>query len=224
MREDRVVREVTFCPVPGMARFVTVTGASFTLRWIPANGTRPAFWMGETQVTQQLWTAVMGTNPSKFKGDGLRPVEQVSWNDCRDFLAKLNDMDSVRKASLAFRLPTEEEWEHACRAGSTGDYCRLADGTEIMKKSLGRVAWFDENSGGTTHPVGRKEPNAWGLYDMYGNVWEWTSTAVGEDRVFRGGSWDSSARSCESSTRAGGSPGYRDSDLGFRLCASGRAD
>ena len=222
--EDREVREETSCPVPGSAHSVTAAGVTFNLRWISANGSRPAFWMGETQVTQQLWTAVMGNNPSKFKGNGLRPVEQVSWNDCRVFLAKLNDMDSVREAGLEFRFPTDDEWEHACRAGSTGDYCRLADGTEIMKKSLGRVAWFIETSGGMTHLVGRKEPNAWGLYDMHGNVWEWTSTAVGEDRVIRGGSWLNSAGLCEASCRYGNSPSDRSNRIGFRLCASGRAD
>ena len=236
----------------GALLHVTAAGVTFNLRWIPANGSRPAFWMGETPVTQALWTAVMGSNPSQFKGDdhsigsaftrlissmmvvdsfsGMgagpdqRPVEEVSWYDCQEFLAKLNALDEVRRSGFVFRLPSSDEWEHACRAGSTGDYCRLADGTEIMKKSLGRVAWFDENSGGTTHPVGQKEPNAWGLYDMHGNVWEWTSTAFGEERVFRGGSWFNSARFCESSGRYRGSPSYRFTGLGFRLCASGRAD
>ena len=153
----------------------------------------------------------------------------------------------AQRAPLVFRLPTEEEWETACRAGSTNAYCRLADGTEITEATLGRVAWFDENlstrprwlsrflafaerlvdrvrevdwSETESHkPVGRKEPNAWGLYDLHGNVWEWTETADGELRVDCGGSWNFSARSCESS-RLWFSPSYRSTGLGFRLCAT----
>ena len=207
--------------------------------------------MGKYEVTQAQWEAVMGGNPSVFKGDD-HPVECVSWDDCQAFLAKLNAHPAVASSGLVFRLPTEEEWEFACRAGATGDYCRLADGTEITAATLGRVAWSAENSPirprwlerlldaterlvdrvkevdwseTTTHrPVGRKEPNAFGLCDMHGNVWEWTDTADGEDRVHRGGSWLASARLCESSYRFWFSPDFRDSSLGFRLCASGRAD
>ena len=243
---ERKARE-WFGTQAGERKVVRVGSVDVPLRWCPpgsftmgsANGdssaldnekpqiqvtVREGFWMGETEVTQALWEKVMGENPSANKKGGSYPVEQVSWNDCRVFLAKLNDMDSVREAGLEFRLPTEDEWEHACRAGSTGDYCRLADGTEIMKKSLGRVAWFIENSGGTTHLVGRKEPNAWGLYDMHGNVWEWTLTAVGEFRVNRGGCWDNSAGNCVASRRFRFSPSRRYDSIGFRLCASGRAD
>ena len=179
--------------------------------------------MGKTEVTQVQWMAVMGDNPSYFTGAN-NPVEKVSWNDCQEFLKKLNELPEVKKSGLVFRLPTEEEWEYACRAGATGDYCKLADGSEISSKTLGKVAWFDDNSNGTTHPVGQKEPNAFGLYDMHGNVWEWTQTADGEGRVFRGGGWGGSAGYCESSYRYWYSPVYRYSDLGFRLCASGRAD
>ena len=120
------------------------------------------------------------------------------------------------------------------RAGATGKYCKLADGTEITEDTLGEVAWFADNSGYETHPVGQKEPNAIGLYDMHGNVWEWTATACDEDgtvdvadggnRVFRGGSWISSARDCGSSARGLSSPSYRRRTIGFRLCASGRAE
>ncbi len=205
------------------------------------------FRMGKYEVTQAQWEAVMGENPSKFKGAD-HPVECVSWDDCQAFLEKLNAHPAARASGLVFRLPTEEEWETACRAGSTNVYCRLADGTEITKATLGRVAWYDHNawtrprwlarflafaerlvdlvhevdwSETLSHkPVGRKEPNAWGLHDMHGNVWEWTETAVGVLRVFRGGCWGNSARLCESSSGDGDSPSYRYSDLGFRLCAT----
>ena len=207
--------------------------------------------MGKYEVTQAQWEAVMGENPSHYKGAD-HPVECVSWSDCQAFLEKLNAHPAARTSGLVFRLPTEEEWEFACRAGSTNDYCRLADGTEITEATLGRVAWYVDNvwtrprwlarflafaervvdrvhevdwDETTTHkPVGWKEPNAWGLHDMHGNVWEWTETADGVARVGRGGSWYFSARDCESSNRSGGSPSYRYSNLGFRLCASGRAD
>ena len=209
------------------------------------------FRMGKYEVTQAQWEAVMGDNPSEFKGAD-HPVENVSWDDCQAFLEKLNAHPAARASGLVFRLPTEEEWELACRAGSTNDFCRLADGTEITEATLGRVAWYDENlstrprwlarflafaerlvdrvrevdwSETLSHkPVGRKEPNAWGLHDLHGNVWEWTETADGGNRVGRGGSWFNSAWFCESSDRYGFSPSYRGSNLGFRLCASGRAD
>ena len=203
--------------------------------------------MGKYEVTQAQWEAVMGENPSKFKGAD-HPVECVSWYDCQAFLEKLNAHPAARASGLVFRLPTEEEWETACRAGSTNDFCRLADGTEITEATLGRVAWFDENlstrprwlsrfldfaerlvdrvhevdwSETLSHkPVGRKEPNAWGLYDLHGNVWEWTETAVGESRVIRGGNCYDSAGFCESSTRNRLSPSNRDFNFGFRLCAT----
>ena len=205
------------------------------------------FRMGKYEVTQAQWEAVMGENPSEFKGAD-HPVENVSWDDCQAFLEKLNAHPAARASGLVFRLPTEEEWELACRAGSTNAYCRLADGTEITEATLGRVAWYDENastrprwlarflaiaerlvdrvhevdwSETESHkPVGRKEPNAWGLHDMHGNVWEWTETAVGEYRVLRGGSWLGSAGYCESSGRSGFSPDNRLDSLGFRLCAT----
>ena len=147
-------------------------------------------------------------------------MESISWNDCQKFLEKLNANPDVKKTGLVFRLPTEEEWEHACRAGSTGDYCKLADGTEITKGTLGTVAWYDDNSNDETQPVGQKKPNAWGLYDMHGNVWEWTSTAVGDARVFRGGSWFDFADCCTCGYRYGNYPGNRNIDLGLRLVAS----
>ena len=185
--------------------------------------TPQGLWFGKTEVTQAQWEVLMGANPSEFKGAN-NPVENVSWDDCQEFLLKLNALPSVKTSGMTFRLPTEEEWEYACRAGATGVYCKLANGTEITKDTLGQVAWFEDNADSKSHPVGQKEPNAFGLYDMHGNVWEWTSTADGEDRVFRGGGWGLSARSCESSFRLRCSPSYRFNCLGFRLCASGRAD
>ena len=182
-------------------------------------------WFGKYEVTQSQWEAIMGNNPSTFKAPN-NPVERVSWDDCQEFLEKLNALPTVKESGLTFRLPTEKEWEHACRAGATGDYCKLADGTEVTEKTLKQVAWFDLNAKGKTHPVGLKKPNAFGLYDMHGNVWEWTLTlddsipvAPGV-RVYRGGSWFHSANNCESSYHNGTEPFVGNFFLGFRLCAS----
>ena len=147
--------------------------------------------LSKYEVTQALWEAVTGNNPSKFKGAN-RPVESVSWDDCQAFLEKLNALPEVKELGAPVRLPTLDEWGYADRAGAIGDfrhaglllspapsvysYCKLADGTEITGANLGEVAWFRGNSGGKTHPVGRKKPNAFGLFDMEGNVEEWVST------------------------------------------------
>jgi formylglycine-generating enzyme required for sulfatase activity len=157
--------------------------------------TKP-FYMGKSKVTQEQWRAVMGNNPSFYKGDKY-PVGNVSWNDCEMFLAKLNEKLHGWRASL----PTEAQWEYACRAGSTGKYCHGDD-----ESRLGEYAWFNSNASGTAHPVGLKKPNAWGLYDMHGNFWEWCNDWYGkysaeaqEDpqgsgpvngRVLRGGSFE----------------------------------
>ena len=181
-----------------------------------------SFKMGKYEVTQAQWQAVMGENPSEFNGVD-HPVEQVSWYDCKMFLDKLNAMPEVKASGLTFRLPTEKEWEYACRAGSTGDYCKLADGTEITESTLGEVAWYDHNSDSKTHPVGQKKPNAFGLYDMHGNVWEWCEDlyrAGYSARVSRGGGWYRSSRSCAAGNRGRYGPGYRSDILGFRLAAS----
>jgi formylglycine-generating enzyme required for sulfatase activity len=121
------------------------------------------FEMSKTEVTQEQWKAVMGHNPSYFKGDN-RPVDMVSWNSVQEFLKKLNAMDNNRH----YRLPTEAEWEYACRAGSTSSY---SFGDEALQ--LGEYAWYSDNAARQTRPVAEKKPNAWGLYDMHGNVWEW---------------------------------------------------
>ena len=180
------------------------------------------FKMSKTEVTQSQWESIMGKNPSHFRGAD-NPVEWVSWNDCQDFLDLLNSVSIIKESDLIFRLPTEEEWEYACRAGANGKYCKLADGTEITEGKLGQVAWFEDNSDKKTHPVGQKKPNAFGLYDMHGNVDEWTDTANVEGRVYRGGWWGGTAWGCESSHRDGHSPDVRNRYLCFRLCAEAAA-
>ncbi|MCQ2260164.1 MAG: SUMF1/EgtB/PvdO family nonheme iron enzyme [Bacteroidales bacterium] len=183
------------------------------------------YWMGATVVTQALWKAVMGSNPSKFKGDD-RPVESVSWEDCQDFIAKLNRITGKR-----FRLPTEAEWEYAARGGGKSRGYQYAGSS-----NLDEVAWYDGNSGAGTHPVGQKAPNELGLYDMSGNVYEWcqdwygfyssgsqtnpTGPSGGSDRVLRGGSWFDYAGGCRSSGRGDITPDYRGSNCGFRLVLS----
>jgi len=156
-------------------------------------------------VTQDLWQAVMGNNPSHFNGQDL-PVENVSWEDSQEFIKRLNQMAITNK----YRLPTEEEWEYACRAGSNN----------ARYGKIEEIAWYDGNSGGKTHPVGRKQPNAWGLYDMLGNVWEWCESCYtgpsSFGRVMRGGSWVSDAHNCRATLQIYDT-GYGNDDLGFRL-------
>jgi formylglycine-generating enzyme required for sulfatase activity len=182
------------------------------------------FYLGKYEVTQAQWEAVMGRNPSNFTGDPQRPVENVSWEDVQEFIRLLN----VAAKSTRFRLPTEAEWEYAARAGMMTAY---SFGDDVGQ--LGEYAWYAENSGKTTHPVGQLKPNLWGLYDMYGNVWEWvqdwyaayTADAAvnpagppsSSHRVNRGGSWLDVARCCRSAFRAFDLPGYRGGLLGFRL-------
>ena len=188
-------------------------------------GVAADFWMGKFEVTQEQWESVMGTRPSYFKNKPKNPVENVLWNDCQEFIRKLNDLSATKESGLTFRLPTEEEWETACRAGApkSEDYCKLADGTQITESNLSRVAWFYKNwDDGPTEVGKNREPNAWGLYDMHGNVWEWTQTADGVGRVNRGGSFISSAADCGAGGRNWDTPDYRDGNLGFRLAASGR--
>ena len=184
--------------------------------------TLSSFSIGRYEVTQEEWKAVMGSNPSYFKGKKL-PVEKVSWDNCQKFIRKLNQLTGKQ-----FRLPTEAEWEYASRGGSKSRGYKYAGGNGI-----GSVAWYDDNSGNKTHEVGKKQPNELGLYDMSGNVWEscqdWygdyssssqtnpTGSSSGSYRVYRGGSWSDLARFCRVSYRDGDAPGFRIYDLGLRL-------
>ena len=181
------------------------------------------FWMGETAVTQELWKEVMGANPSYNESGDDYPVENVSWDDCQSFLATLNRKCPIDEHRWA--LPTEAQWEYACRAGRDGPF----GGTG----RLDDMGWYGKNSYGTTHPVGVKRPNAWGLHDMHGNVWEWCADwdgeyptgavtdpigpASGVARVDRGGGWPSNARGCRSALRDRSGPGFRGGYLGFRV-------
>ena len=192
------------------------------------------YWLGETPVTQALWVAMMGENPSSFRGEFSeelrRPVEQVSWEDCRAFCERVN----TRIAGLGARLPTEAEWECACRAGTTAATWTSDLPGEENARELDSIAWHRGNSGGRTHPVGDLAANAYGLYDMLGNVWEWcaddmreytaapVTDPVGDERTIRGGSWDDIAREVRAAYRDADSAARRDDYLGFRL-AGGRA-
>lgn len=185
------------------------------------------FVIGKYEVTQAQWVAVMGSNPSSVKGDNL-PVDSVSWDDVQAFIQKLNARTGKR-----YRLPTEAEWEYAARAGSPALYFFGNDPAQ-----LDRYAWFESNAGGASHPVGQKQPNKFGLYDVYGNVWEWVEdcyrksyagapangAAVGGpktcDRVDRGGAFVSSPGNLRSANRDWGAPNYRLNNLGFRLARS----
>jgi formylglycine-generating enzyme required for sulfatase activity len=182
-----------------------------------------SFYMQTTEVTQAQWYAVMGDNPSHFKGADL-PVDRVSYKDIEGFIQKLNKIDKAAK----YRLPTEAEWEYACRAGSKTAFCF---GDEASR--LGEYAWYKGNAGDQTHPVGKKKRNAWGLYDMHGNVWEWCqdwfgdypSASVtdpggppsGSACVMRGGSWFYRAEYCRSAERGSNPPNLRNNRIGFRL-------
>jgi formylglycine-generating enzyme required for sulfatase activity len=233
------------------------------------------YWMFDTPCTQGLWTSLMGGNPSYFV-DPERPVERVGWEDAVGFAQKLNAWFEKRNSKsrgkkvlgwneLSFRLPTEAEWEYACRAGTQtdtylGDFEILGDANALL---LDRIGWYGGNSGkdydleisdsleqewlterqypdkvGGTRKVGKKEPNGWGLYDMFGNVWEWcedwygeysaeritdpTGSSEGALRVFRGGGFGSPARYLRSACRFRDAPGYRSFTLGFRLLSSAR--
>jgi len=183
-----------------------------------------SFRLGTAPVTQAQYEAVMGNNPSDFKGRD-RPVERVSWYDAMAFCKKLSDQTGQK-----FTLPTEAQWEYACRAGSLGSFC-------FGENELGDYAWYFRNSDDETHPVGQKKPNAWGLYDMHGNVREWCLDhwhnnyngapedgsawfrPERSDRITRGGSWYDDANECRAACRLERPPSHRDAATGFRVLA-----
>jgi len=187
-----------------------------------------AFHLGALEMTQDQYEKVMGKNRSHFKGAGNLPVERVSWKDTVEFCRKLSALPEETAAGRAYRLPTEAEWEYACRAGTTTKFSFGDD-----RKQLGEYAWYRDNSGGTPHPVGTKRPNGWALYDIHGNVWEWCqdryrdhlSTSVPDltglnyrsTRVLRGGSWNSVGGYCQSEYRFRNYPWYRGRRFGFRV-------
>jgi formylglycine-generating enzyme required for sulfatase activity len=167
------------------------------------------FYIGKYEVTQAQWQAVMGNNPSYFKG-GNNPVENVSWNDVQEFIKKLNAMTGRN-----YSLPTEAQWKYAANEGKNNSSYEYSG-----SNSLGTVGWYTDNSGSSTHPVGQKSPNALGIYDMSGNVWEWCQDCYdssGSNRVLRGGSWHGSAQYCRVSNRRNRAPDIRYNNYGFRL-------
>ena len=213
---------------------VAVQGGTFTMGATAEQGsdvgsdekpthqvTLSSFHIGQTEVTQELWQAVMGNNPSKFRGV-YYPVEKVSWDDCQAFIAKLNAL-----TGRCFRLPTEAEWEYAARGGNKSQGYKYAG-----SNTLANVAWYRDNSVSSTHDVATKSPNELGLYDMSGNVWEWCQDwkgsyssssqtnpkgpSSGSYRVYRGGSWDVNAGLCRVSNRYD-TPSFRGRGLGLRL-------
>ena len=185
------------------------------------------YYIGMYEVTQELWKAVMGNNPSDFEGR-TKPVDSVSRDDCQNFIRKLNSLCLSQLGGKRFALPTEAQWEFAARGGNKSQGYKYAG-----SNNLPSVAWYEDNSDGSTHAVGTKSPNELGLYDMSGNVWEWcqdwygsyssssqsnpASPANGSYRVYRGGSWGSDARDCRVSNRGRSTPSNRFNFLGFRL-------
>jgi len=186
------------------------------------------FYVSVTEVTQAQWQVVMGGNPVTLQPDPTRPVAQITWTECQQFIENLNRSSAGQ--AFRFRLPTETEWEYACRAGTT-TACYFGDDLGLLPQ----YGWFKANSGATTHPVGQLKPNAWGLHDMYGNVFEWCAdwyadtyyfdfqkddppgSPTGNERCLRGGSWDNAAGVCRSARRAHQPPGYRSPNIGFRV-------
>ena len=232
---DQLYAAVKKMSNPKGRKVVTIGGIEYGFRWCPAGNfsmgseTPPCdgpvhqvtltqgFWMLETPVTQEMWSSVMGSNPSRFKLPN-HPVENVNWHDCQKFCERL------RKEGFKVSLPTEAQWEYACRAGTKGNF----------NGNLNEIAWYGEKYiSGSTHPVGQKLPNAWKLYDMLGNVMEWcadiygeyrsdsvtnpTGACIGPYRVYRGGYWYGTAEECRSTLRKHRDSSFYDKHLGFRI-------
>jgi formylglycine-generating enzyme required for sulfatase activity len=193
-----------------------------------------AFLIGKYEVTQREYLKLMGYNPSQFTGDLDRPVDMVDWDNAMSYCEKLTAQERAAgrlPAGWEYRLPTEAQWEYACRAGTTS---RFNFGNDPFYFELGTYAWYSDNSGKITHPVGTRSPNSWGLYDMYGNVWEWCSDlytdslpggsvtnpqgpSSGSNRVVRGGRFDYGPHWCRSAARYGLHPDSRYEVIGFRV-------
>jgi formylglycine-generating enzyme required for sulfatase activity len=189
-----------------------------------------AFFIGVHEVTQQQYERVMRKNPANFKGPN-NPVEKVSWDEAVEFCGLLSGLPEEQAAGRVYRLPTEAEWEFACRAGTTTEFCFGED-----ELQLGNYAWYGANSDSQTHPVGLKQPNAWGLYDMHGNVLEWcadfygdysdgavtdpSGPSTGSIRLRRGGCWINEAKACRSALRYSNVPSSRFVNYGFRVAMS----
>ncbi len=190
------------------------------------------FYIQTTEVTQGQWRKAMKSNPSYFKDSGEDcPIESVSFDDCQKFIRKLNKQENTKK----YRLPTEAEWEYACRAGSKTAFTNgdITKKEFVHNANLDQIGWYSANSERMTHPVGKKKPNKWGLYDMHGNVWEWCQdrygrypyqylidpkgSASGTRRVFKGGSWLNDAAQCRSANRFRDIQSFKSRYLGFRL-------
>ena len=237
-RNNNSYNEQTFMVKGVEFKMIKVEGGTFSMGATSEQGSDAYSWekpvhsvtlsdyyIGETEVTQELWETVMGSNPSRFKGDNHRPVESVSWNDCQEFIKKLNSLTGKE-----FRLPTEAEWEYAARGGKySKDYVYKYSGSN----NADEVAWYRDNSGSKTHSVKTKKANELGLYDMSGNVDEWcndrygsyqsysqtnpTGPSEGGHRVLRGDSWSSIDRFVRVSYRNGSTPDHRHSNFGLRL-------
>ena len=227
--------ETVFKDCPACPTMIKVPAGEFMMGSLPSEAGRysdegpqhrvavRSFSMGKTEVTQAQWRAVMGSNPSHFTGCGDDcPVEMVSWDEAQQFVLRLSS-----QTKRGYRLPSEAEWEYACRAGGADEYCGSGHPQD--------VGWYDGNSGGHSHPVGEKLPNAFGLYDMSGNVWEWTQDCWNENyngaptnglawaqgdcsrRVVRGGSWYFIPRYLRAAYRDWGPTADRYGNYGFRV-------
>lgn len=235
--EDNDLGDGVVVEVNGVSfKMIKVEGGTFTMGATEEQGddaydwekpthqvTLSDYYIGETEVTQALWEAVMGENPSEFAGNGNRPVEMVSWDDCRIFISRLNELTGRN-----FKLPTEAQWEYAARGGNQSQGYKYAGSNTVDE-----VAWYDENSASSTHPVKQKAANELGLYDMSGNVLEWCSDwygvyddavqtdpqghVQGSYRVLRGGSWRDRSRNMRVSDRSWCPPDFRESSSGLRL-------
>ena len=179
------------------------------LVYVKGSGRIKSFYIGKYEVTQAQWKTIKGDNPSVFKGDSL-PVETVSWDDAQEFIEKLN-----ARTGRNYKLPTEAEWEYAARGGNKSRNYKYSG-----SNSISVVAWYDDNSGRTTHTVGTKQPNVLGIYDMSGNVWEWCedwSDSSQMYRVMRGSGWNTRAQYCHVTFRNRRTPDYRSNYIGIRL-------